>query len=72
MSAGMKRHPLIDAIVFGTVVGAAAVVVTAVSGTDGLTWQALAITVGIGVVAGLIAAFARRITTREPISSHRA
>jgi hypothetical protein len=72
MHAGMKRHPLIDAAVFGSAVGAAAVAVAAVGGTDGLTWQALAITLGIGVVAGLVAAFARRITTRDPISSHRA
>ena len=68
----MNRHPLVDAVVFGTVVGAAAVAVAAVGGTDGLTWQALAITLGIGVVAGLLAAFARRITTRDPISSRRA
>ena len=68
----MNRHPLVDAVVFGTLVGAAAVAVAAVGGTDGLTWQALAITLGIGVVAGLLAAFARRITTRDPISSRRA
>ena len=68
----MKRHPLIDAVVFGTIVGAAAVAVSAVGGTEGLTWQALAITLGVGVVAGLLAAFARRITSRDPISSHRA
>jgi Na+-driven multidrug efflux pump len=72
MDVGMNRHPLVDAVVFGTLVGAAAVAVAAVGGTDGLTWQALAITLGIGVVAGLLAAFARRITTRDPISSRRA
>jgi hypothetical protein len=72
MGAGMKRHPLIDALVFGTIVGAAAVAVASVGGTEGLTWQALAIILGIGVVAGVLAAFARRITTRDPISSHRA
>lgn len=68
----MKRHPLVDAVVFGSVIGAVAVAAAAVGGTHGLTWQALAITLGIGVLAGLVTAFARRITTRDPISSHRA